>query len=96
MELQREKEPARSKGPFRKTSGLAAANYSVGFAAGDSHEKIETTIGDLIVALTEETHQFVHDEHETYEVVAYVLSERLSRRSHKRYFLDPLSKCPWR
>jgi hypothetical protein len=44
-------------------------------------ERVETTLGDLIVALTEETHRFVSDEQETYELVAYLLSERLTRRA---------------
>ena len=43
-------------------------------------EKItETTIGDLIVALTEETSQFVHDEKEVYKVVAFRLTHLLNR-----------------
>jgi hypothetical protein len=44
-------------------------------------ERVETTLGDLIVALTEETHRFISDEQETYELVAYLLSERLTRRA---------------
>ena len=39
----------------------------------------ETTIGDLIVALTEETFQFVHDEKEVYKVVAFRLTHLLNR-----------------
>jgi hypothetical protein len=35
--------------------------------------KFETTLGDLIVALTEETGRHVRDERTTYEVVAYIL-----------------------
>jgi hypothetical protein len=40
-------------------------------------EKVDTTFGDLIVALTEETGRFVHDEKEVYKVVAYILSDLL-------------------
>jgi hypothetical protein len=49
--------------------------------------KLETTLGDLVVALTEETERHVHDEKTTYEVVAYILanfvnSNRQSNRQH--------------
>jgi hypothetical protein len=50
--------------------------------------KIETTLGDLVVALTEETGRHVRDEKTTYEVVAYILanfvngSNRYSSREH--------------
>jgi len=37
--------------------------------------KFETTLGDLIVALTEETGRHVRDERTTYEVVAYILDD---------------------
>ena len=40
-------------------------------------ENLDTTLGDLIVALTEETTRFVHDEREMYNVVAYILSDLL-------------------
>jgi hypothetical protein len=43
--------------------------------------KLETTLGDLVVALTEETGRYVRDEKTTYEVVAYILySRKLSQR----------------
>jgi hypothetical protein len=58
--------------PSRATSAVALHSHG--------GERVETTLGDLIVALTEETHRFISDEHETYELVAYLLSERLSRR----------------
>lgn len=35
---------------------------------------LETTLGDLIVALTEETGRYVRDKSTTYEVVAYILA----------------------
>ena len=35
----------------------------------------ETTVGDLIVALTDETHRQVRDEKITYELVAYILAD---------------------
>ncbi len=36
---------------------------------------LETTLGDLIVALTEETDRQVCDEKATYEIVAYILAD---------------------
>ncbi|MGN6717833.1 MAG: hypothetical protein ACTHLX_10620 [Candidatus Binatia bacterium] len=43
----------------------------------------ETTVGDLIVALTDETHRQVRDEKMTYELVAYILADLMenSRRA---------------
>jgi hypothetical protein len=47
-----------------------------------------TTLGDLIVALTDETGRFVHDEDEVYKVVAYIVtdlfwqSKLISRETH--------------
>jgi len=35
--------------------------------------KFETTLGDLVVALTDETERHVPDEKEAYEVVAYII-----------------------
>jgi hypothetical protein len=40
--------------------------------------KLETTLGDLVVALTEETERYVPDEKMTYEVVAYILANFLN------------------
>jgi phospholipid transport system substrate-binding protein len=40
--------------------------------------KLETTLGDLVVALTEETERHVPDEKMTYEVVAYILANFLN------------------
>jgi len=40
--------------------------------------KFETTLGDLIVALTEETGRHVRDERTTYEVVAYILDDLIN------------------
>jgi hypothetical protein len=42
-------------------------------------ETVETKVGDLIVALTEETNQYIGDEQEAYELVAYLLFD-LTRR----------------
>ncbi len=39
---------------------------------------LETTLGDLIVALTEETTPFCRDEKEAYHVVAFALVHILS------------------
>lgn len=44
----------------------------------ESNEIVETTLGDLIVALTEETSQFVHDEKEVNNVVAFRLTHLLN------------------
>lgn len=41
----------------------------------EGEEKLETTLGDLIVMLTDETVRFVHDEREAYKVVAYILAD---------------------
>jgi len=45
--------------------------------------RFETTVGDLIVALTDETHRQVRDEKMTYELVAYILADLMknSRRA---------------
>lgn len=37
-----------------------------------------STLGHLIVALTDETSRFVHDEEEVYKVVAYIVSDLLN------------------
>ena len=41
--------------------------------------KLETTVGDLIVALTDETQRQFHDERITYEVVAFMLAGLLKK-----------------
>lgn len=41
------------------------------------------TLGDLIVALTEETRRYVSDEEEVYRLVAYMVTDILAR-SEKR------------
>ncbi len=41
-------------------------------------ENLETTLGDLVVALTEETARFFPNEKDAYRVVAYILSDLLS------------------
>lgn len=43
----------------------------------DKGETVETTLGDLILALTEETARFVHDEKEAYLLVALILRDLL-------------------
>ncbi len=42
-----------------------------------SGETGKNTLGDLIVALTDETARFVDDEEEVYRVVAYIVSDLL-------------------
>ncbi len=44
----------------------------------DREEIIQTTLGDLIVALTEETMRFVRDKKEAYNLVAFMLVNLLS------------------
>ncbi|HEY1374255.1 MAG TPA: hypothetical protein VGH50_17420 [Candidatus Binatia bacterium] len=41
------------------------------------------TLGDLVVALTEETRRYVSDEEEVYRLVAYMVTDILAR-SEKR------------
>lgn len=43
----------------------------------DGENRVETTLGDLIVALTEEATLEVKDEKLTYLLVAYILSDIL-------------------
>jgi hypothetical protein len=45
--------------------------------------KLETTLGDLVVALTEETGRHVRDEKMTYEVVAYILANFLNASNRR-------------
>jgi hypothetical protein len=42
--------------------------------------RVETTLGDLIVALTEETDRQVRDEKMAYEIVAYILADLMKGR----------------
>jgi len=44
----------------------------------------ETTVGDLIVALTDETHRQVRDEKITYELVAYILADLMKNSQRGR------------
>ncbi len=55
-------------------------------------ETVETTLGDLIVALNEETTPFVPDEAEANKVVAYILADLLyhSKTASKN---RPVSVC---
>ena len=41
-------------------------------------EILATTLGDLIVAITEEANHHAHDRRETYTLVAYILSDLLN------------------
>lgn len=45
---------------------------------------LETRVGDLIVAITDETHRQVRDEKIAYELVAYILADltKNCRRAH--------------
>ncbi|HEY3306611.1 MAG TPA: hypothetical protein VGL70_24075 [Candidatus Binatia bacterium] len=40
----------------------------------------QTTLGDLIVALTDETGRFIRDENEIYEVVSFIVSDLYKSR----------------
>lgn len=46
--------------------------------------RFETTVGDLIVALTDETHRQVRDEKITYELVAYILADLMKNSQRAR------------
>jgi len=41
-------------------------------------EMLETTLGDLVVALTEEASRHARDAEETYTLVAYILADLLN------------------
>lgn len=41
-------------------------------------EVLETTLGDLIVAIAEEASRHAHGKRETYTLVAYILSDLLN------------------
>ncbi len=45
---------------------------------------LETTVGDLVVAITDETHRQVCDEKITYELVAYILADLTKNRRRAR------------
>jgi hypothetical protein len=47
--------------------------------------RMMTTLGNLIVALTEETRKYVHNDEEVYRLVSYMVSDLLIRppKSHK-------------
>lgn len=42
---------------------------------------LETTVGDLVVALTEETSQYIRDEKEISKVVTFMLTHLLNKSS---------------
>jgi hypothetical protein len=44
-------------------------------------QKTPITMGDLIVALTEETRRYVQDDDEVYRLVAYMVTDILDRSS---------------
>jgi hypothetical protein len=47
----------------------------------DAHAIPEnSTLGELIAALTDETVHFVHDEKEVYRVVAYMVADLLNKQ----------------
>ena len=50
-------------------------------------EVIETSLGDLVVALSEETALYIHDKEEAYKVVAFMLAHLLnnSRASSRNW-----------
>jgi hypothetical protein len=56
-----------------------------------TNQRTETTLGNLIAALTEEVSRYVHDEKKAYEVVAFMLTHLLknngaaSDRRRRRY-----------
>jgi hypothetical protein len=46
--------------------------------------KMQTTLGDLIVALTDAAGQDLHDEKMAYELVAYILTGLINGPTHRR------------
>lgn len=68
-----------------------AADRRVADSAKRGGHEIRTalpfTIGELIVELTEEARRYCHTEQELYEVVAYLLDQRLKRRARSEQFL---------
>ena len=44
-------------------------------------QTVESTLGNLIVALTEEARAYVHDEKEAYQIVAFLLTNLLNTRA---------------
>ena len=51
--------------------------------------KLETTLGDFIVALTDAAERQVHDDKMSYELVAYILSDRFARAGRLLDLLEP-------
>ena len=45
----------------------------------ERQEALETTLGDLVAALTEEAAPYVHDDNDVYKVVAFMLTHLLNR-----------------
>jgi len=45
-------------------------------------ETENSTLGELIAALTDETSHFVHDEKEVYRVVAYMVTDLLNKQRY--------------
>lgn len=43
--------------------------------------RLETTLGNLIAALMEETSQYVRDEKQAYKIVAFILTDLLNHCS---------------
>ena len=60
---------------------IAAGDFFYGRKEVDmpKQTKLKTTVGDLIVALTDETQRQFHDDRITYEVVAFMLADLLKR-----------------
>ena len=46
--------------------------------------KVQTTLGDLIVALTDEAGRDVRDEKMAYELVAYILTDLIDGSTQRR------------
>ena len=55
--------------------------YREGRIFMEREEALETTLGDLIVALTDETAQSIRNDQEIYKVVAFALADLLNRGS---------------
>ena len=44
----------------------------------ESHDTVETTLGELIAALTEETAEVIRDEREADKIVAFIVTHLLN------------------
>lgn len=80
----------RGRANRRPTKNAACATSSlpaVKSNPGEIQSIAKLTVGELIVELTDDARRYVQDEHELYEVVAYLVERRLKRRRRSDAFL---------